>query len=275
MKLARILPVLVLSISGAACASAPMAAPPLQLEALPLAAIDGLQAPSAALPTNHFVGDLTRRIDEKNLKKVLDAPVYIEAHARVGIIGVVGKYEVDGGLPLVGVPDVIGRQLDDASVFDVVTEVSSDWPIDRGLSGLRELAARYRSEYLLLYRHRFVSDWHTNAWGAAYMTLLGSLFVPSRTLKASGVVEATLFDVRSGTILFTVFERVYGESEENVWQNDRKLARLERSLLNSASTTIAERVVDKVRELDSARLRYEQAPTERPIARTGPIEDAS
>ncbi len=34
---------------------------------------------------------------------------------------------------------------------------------------LRELAARYRSEYLLLYRHRFVDRSYTNAWGWLYL----------------------------------------------------------------------------------------------------------
>ncbi len=261
---------MLLALLGFGCAAArPVAAP--RLEALPIHGADGAvmgAQPMAARPQslalNHFEGDHTRRIDEKDLKKVLDAPVYIEADARVGVVSVVGKYELDAGLPLVGVPDVIPRQLDDAQIFDCVTQISTDWPIDRGLRGLRELAARYRSEYLLLYRHRFVDDWHTNSWGAMYMTILGSFFAPSRTLKSSGVVEATLFDVRSGTILFTVFERVYGESNENIWQNARKQAQLKRGLLHKASSTLAERVVDQVRVLETARSRYQQAP----IART-------
>ena len=35
-------------------------------------------------------------------------------------------------------------------IFEVATEMSTDWPADGGISGLRELAARYRAEYLLL-----------------------------------------------------------------------------------------------------------------------------
>lgn len=218
-----------------------------KLEPLPIAHAE--VAPAKPLVENHFAGDQTRRITEAHLREVLAAPVFIEKSARVGVVPVTGPYAPDDDLPLVGVPGVLSDKLDDTKAFDVVTEVSTDWPTDRGLPGLRELAARYRAEYLLLYRHRFVDDRHTNGWGFAYATLIGALFVPSRTLEAAGVLEATLFDVKSGTIMFTVFERVRGERTSNVWQTDRKIGDLKQQLLAQAAARLGDKVTDKVYEL--------------------------
>ena len=43
----------------------------------------------------------------------------------------------------------------------------------------------------------------------------------------AGVLEATLFDVRSGTILFTLYERVHARSDETPCDDDRKLRAME------------------------------------------------
>lgn len=52
----------------------------------------------------------------------------------------------------------------------VVSEVTTDWPTDGSIAGLRKLAARYRGEYLLLYRHRFVDRSWTNGWALSWLT---------------------------------------------------------------------------------------------------------
>src|SRR5205823_13280351 len=123
------------------------------------------------------------------------------------------------------------------------SEVSTDFPIDRGTIGLRELAARYRTEYLLFYRHRFTEQSYANAAAWGYATLIGALFIPGNQLEAKGVLEATLFDVKTGTILFTVYERVAGDRSTNVWRNEDKMADLKKKLLEEAQAKLADQVV--------------------------------
>jgi len=204
------------------------------------------------LERDHFRRDRSGSIAEEALHRVLAAPVFIEADARLGVVPVATCYKPDPDLPLAVVPQQLSQAMEDSGIFTVTTDVSTDWPADSGISGLRELAARYRSRYLLLYRHRFVDRSYTNAWAWLYVTVLGALFVPSQTLETEGVLEATLFDVKTGTLLFTVFERVHHKSDENIWQNDRKRRRMKTRLLTEAAGELAERVVGKSRLLASA-----------------------
>jgi hypothetical protein len=115
--------------------------------------------------------------------------------------------------------------------------------------------------------HRFLDQGYLNAWAWLYPTLLGAIVAPSRTLETAGVLEATLFDVRSGTILFTVYERVRASSDERPWDEDRKLRAMKLRLLEQAAGKLAERVVSKVRHLAA----LQPAQEEKPLApRSGP-----
>ncbi len=219
-------------------------------------------APAAALARSHFQRDRSGSISEEDLQRVLAAPVYLEADARVGVVQVRERYQTDQELPLSGVPAQLTTALQDAGLFDVATEVSAEWPADSGIGGLRELAARYRAEYLLLYRHRFVDEAYLNAWGWAYLSVVGVFFVPAETVQAAGVMEATLFDVRTGTILYTVFERVRGDVDANVWNTDRKRSALKEGLLHKASERLCEKVVSKARVLAAARPAPASAPSQ-------------
>ncbi|MCA9513774.1 MAG: hypothetical protein KC635_02420, partial [Myxococcales bacterium] len=75
----------------------------------------------------------------------------------------------------------------------------------------------------------------------------------------------TLFDVRTGTLLFTVFERVHHASEENLWQNDRKRRAMKEQLLAEAAKKLADDVLTKTQDLVAARPRP-TAPVARPAA---------
>lgn len=249
----RLIPhVLLLSLClslGVGCAAAPRA--PLEPSfAQPIA-----QAPPQAAPLqdNHFRSDRTGNLTESQLKEILDAPIFLEEETRLGIVLVATAYEVDRDLSLTHVPHELGQSLERTGFFEITTEVSTDWPKDHSVAGLRELAARYRAKYLLLYRHRFVErDW-TNGWGWAYLTGVGALFVPANTVETAGVMEATLFDVRTGTILFTVYERVHKLSDMNVWNNEEKRREIKTKLLTKASDQLSEKVTHKVRRLVAAR----------------------
>ena len=104
-----------------------------------------------------------------------------------------------------------------------------------------------------MYRHRFVDRSWTNAWALSWLTFVGGFITPQRTIEVAGVVEATLFDVKTGTLLFTSFERAYDRDDENIWQNDRKRRDVKTHLLREATKGLADKVLDQVRRLVAAR----------------------
>ena len=210
-------------------------------------------SPPPVLTQNHFIQDRTGSLSEAALRQILEAPVFLESRARVGVVPVRTAYAPEHELPLAGVPAVLTDALDRSGHFELVCEVSTDFPADRGISGLRELAARYRADYLLLYRHRFVEDRWANAGAVTWATGIGALVVKGRTLAAAGVLEATLFDVKTGTLLFTVHERIEGEERVVAGGTQRKAAGLRRRLLEGASERLADGVMARVQRLVAAR----------------------
>lgn len=228
-------------------AQAEMMAP--TMDALPMA--QAVPRPPAPLNDNHFRTDRLSNISEAQLKEILEAPVLLEDATRVGIVPVATAYEVDGGIPVDSAPHFLSAAMERTGFFDVTTEIATDWPADGSVAGLRELAARYRVKYLLLYRHRFVDDTRTNGWAWTWPTVIGLLAAPSQTLAAAGVMEASLFDVRTGTILFTVFHRVAGNTDENVWGNDRKLDDPKQDLVVEGTQALADLMVHKLRRLSA------------------------
>jgi len=116
------------------------------------------------LTENHFRRDVLGDLDEAQLREILAVPVFLDAAARISIVPVETSYAPDRDVPVVGVPGALAQQLSDSGQFEVVSEVTTDWPTGGSIAGLREFAARYRAEYLLLYRDRFVDRSWTNAW---------------------------------------------------------------------------------------------------------------
>jgi len=189
---------LLLLLPAGACASGGGVRKPV-LQPLAL----GKPALAPPLDRDLFRKDHAGSIGEADLQLVLDAPVVLEDGARVGVVPVRSGYGPDSQLPLDVAPAALAEAMEATGYFDGVTEVSTDWPNHGDLPGLRELAARYRSEYLLLYRHRYEEDSYANPWAWCFLTVLGGFVAPVTTLESAGVLEASLFDVRTGTILFT------------------------------------------------------------------------
>ncbi|HEY6909166.1 MAG TPA: hypothetical protein VI356_07340 [Myxococcales bacterium] len=213
-------------------------------------ALPAMTAPApAALSEDHFRSDRIGTLGEEALRAILESPVRLDESQRIGVLSVAGSYKPERCVPVAGVPAELARALEGTGFFQAASEVTTDWPADGDIPGLRELAARYRSGYLLLYRQRFVDDDYANAWAFLYPTIVGAIVAPSRTLETAGVLEATLFDVRSGTILFTVYERVRGRSDETPFDDERKLRAMKARLLEQASGKLADQVVSKVRRL--------------------------
>ncbi|MBK7860096.1 MAG: hypothetical protein IPJ65_16075 [Archangiaceae bacterium] len=248
----RLLPVALLL---AACASMPRSA---ELAPMVFTSADAQKVSTPPqLVDDHFSRDQTGALSEEHLKEILAAPVFLEAGARLGVVPVAVAYAPDEAVPTVAAPAELVGALEQSGLFEMASEISTEWPIDRGLPGLRELAARYRSEYLLLYRHRFVETTNHNGWAAGYATLIGALFFPGEQLETDGVLEATLYDVKSGTILFTVNERTHQSESAAPTTATRRGHELQAKMLREAAPKLADRVVQKCRRLAASRTTLE------------------
>jgi hypothetical protein len=250
----RLLTAAILASLSAACAHRSAAMP----EMAPLV-FEGAVAAPPVLVDNHFSRD-KGAIGEAELRAILSSPVFLEEGARLGVVPVASRYELDGEVPQESTPAEVSDTLEQSGLFELTTEVSTDWPTDRGVSGLRELAGRYRTEYLLLYRQRFNEETHSNGWAALYPTVIGAFVAPGETVEQAGVLEATLFDVKTGTILFTVHERIRGDVSTTPPLANRRGAELRKKLLAEAAPKLAHQVVAKCRRLAAARPPAEGAP---------------
>jgi hypothetical protein len=88
------------------------------------------------------------------------------------------------------------------------------------------------------------------------------------------VMEATLFDVKTGTILYTVFERVHAREEFNVWHNEQKLRALQTKLMQETADALAKAVVSKTRFLVASRPRPEVVEPPASARPAQPVETA-
>lgn len=238
---------LVVLVVSSGCAAVRAEMPTMQA----LAFEPGPAAP-AVLTENHFSRD-RNAVGETELKSILASPVFLEEHARIGVVPVAVRYEVDEAVPVEAAPSALVDVLESSGLVELATEISSEWPVDRGVAGLRELAARYRTEYLLLYRHRFIDATRPNPAAASYLTLIAALFVPGTTVESAGVLEATLFDVKTGTILFTVNERVRSEIASTPLGVDRAADDQHRKLVADGVKRLSDQVLLRMRRLVASR----------------------
>ncbi len=243
----RLFPAACLAVLATGCAAHHAAMP----ELAPLVFEGAAQGP--VLQENHFARDKVAGLGEAELKEILAAPVFLEEGARLGVVPVATRYELDGQVPQEATPAEVSDTLESSGLFELTTEVSTDWPTDRGVAGLRELAGRYRVEYLLLYRQRFAEEERANGWAAFYPTIIGLFAAPGQDVEEAGVLEATLFDVKTGTILFTVHERTRGMVTTTLPFTGRRGDELRKKLLAEAAPKLALQVVAKCRRLAAAR----------------------
>lgn len=243
---------LLLVVSAVACTTGCAAHRSAQMPAMEALRFEA-SAPPAVLTENHFTKDQSGALGERELREILEAPIFLEEKGRLGVVPVASRYELDGEVPVESTPAEVSDTLEQSGLFDLTTEVSTDWPVDRGVTGLRELAGRYRTEYLLLYRQRFNQETWTNAWGVLYPTIIGIFAAPAQRIEEAGVLEATLFDVKTGTILFTVHERVRGDTFTTLPLVERRALELKKKLIAEAAPKLALQVVAKCRRLAASR----------------------
>lgn len=228
-----------LLLTGCAAARPHVELQPLALTAPPLEA-------------DHFSRD-AMGVSEEALREILGAPVFLEAGARIGVLPVGFGYATDTSVPVDGVPGSLADALEGSGLFELASEMSAEWPTTSGAAGLRELAARYRTEYVLLYRHRFADATHANGFAAGFVTLLGALVLPGTSIESEGVLEATLFDVKTGTILFTIHTRARREGMSVPPAVTGRVAEMHREMLAEGAAKLADAVLARCQRLVASR----------------------
>ena len=197
---------------------------------------------SPPLDRSLFPRDPAGALDEDSLQKILDAPIAIDLPGRVGVLPIATDVDGRGPSPTYRVPTgavAFTHALATGGPFTMVTEMLAIPSGSLGMEALRTIAARYRLRYLLLYREELGRRSRNNGWAAGYATILGAFVLPGQTLSAFGFIEATLLDVKTGTLMFTVRKLGSVEKSSNVWHNDNKLDEMEAGLVSGLAPGLA------------------------------------
>lgn len=229
-------------------ASAPMAAP----------AQATMAAPAAPPPLDRsvFARDPSGQLSEEALQKILASPIELDLPSRVGVLPIITATDWRGPSPDYervppGVAPLV-RQLRKDPAFSLVTEMMPIPSGALGMEALREVSARYRLRYVILYREVLAKKAHHGAWAWAYATGVGALMAPGREHEVYGYIEATMFDVKTGLLMFTTRRAVFGSEQTNEWHSADKLARLASMTASKAAPELATDVLADVRRFASA-----------------------
>jgi hypothetical protein len=202
-------------------ASAPMATAP---SAAPMA-----QPAPPPLDRSVFARDPSGQLSEEALQKILASPIELELPARVGILPVLTARDWRGPNPdhavPAGVAPFVSRLRKDPA-FSLVTQTMVIPSGALGMEALREIAARYRLRYVLLYREVVAKERRLGAWAWGYVSLVGALFLPGQKQEVYGYIEASMFDVKTGLLMFTTRRAIFAEQRTNQWNKQLKLNKL-------------------------------------------------
>lgn len=225
-------------VSGCGAGKASYSSAPAAPSAAPAAG-----AAPAPIDRSLFARDPEGQLSEEKLQEILERPLELDLPARVGVMPIVSAEDWRGPGPSYDmVPaglQVFADKLPSSEAFTLVTEMIPIPSGALGMEALREAAARYKLRYLVLYREHVSRRQRANAWAVGYATVVGALFLPGSTLEVDGYVEASLFDVKTGLLMFTVRRRVTARQTSNVWHKDHKLGRLQRKLATRAGQELA------------------------------------
>ncbi|MBA3502677.1 MAG: hypothetical protein M4D80_30305 [Myxococcota bacterium] len=196
------------------------------------AAVQPEPAQAAAPPPldrSLFARDLGGQLSEDALQKILAAPIELELPARVGVLPVLTARDWRGPNPDYHVPAGVGsfvNKLRKDPAFSLVTQTMVIPSGALGMEALREIAARYRLRYVLLYREVLAKNRRLGAWAWGYVTGVGALFLPGQRQEVYGYIEASMFDVKTGLLMFTTRRSIYATQKTNQWNKQEKLDKL-------------------------------------------------
>jgi len=239
MRVANILPLLLVVLSACGAPKMRMAS-----SAMPSAA-PSMAAPAAPPPLDRsvFARDPNGQLSEEMLQKILAAPIELDLPSRVGVLPIITATDWRGPSPdfervPAGVSPLVARLRRDAA-FSLVTEMMPIPSGALGMEALRESAGRYRLRYIVLYREVLAKKNHLNAWAWGYMTAVGALFLPGNQNEVYGYIEATMFDVKTGLLMFTTRRSVYASASSNEWRDADKLSQLASNTVSKYSPDLA------------------------------------
>ena len=231
-----------------------------KMASAPMARMAEPMAPTAAPPPldrSVFSKDPRGQLTEDALQKILASPIELDLPSRVGILPIITATDWRGPSPdwdrvPPGVSPLVKRLRADAA-FSLVTEMMPIPSGSLGMEALREAAARYRLRYVILYREVIAKKYHRNHWAWGYATAVGALFLPGKQHEVYGYIEATMFDVKTGLLMFTTRRAITASKRENEWRTTDKLAQLASNAVSKFAPDLAvDFLVDVRRFADAA-----------------------
>jgi len=193
-----------------------------------------------------FARDPNGQLSEDAIQRILLAPLELDLPARVGVLPIVDAEDWRGPSPSHSMaPEAVAPLIAGLRGTEPFTLVTEMMPIPSGALGmeaLREMAARYQLRYVLLYREKVATRERVNPWVIGYATVVGAFFLPGDTLSVNGYVEASLFDVKTGILVFTVRRRVSGKRKTNMWHTPDKLEHMQSKAATHAAPALAKDV---------------------------------
>jgi len=203
----------------------------LKLASAPMAAGDTRSMPQAPPPLERSLFDKNPQgaLTEEALQKILAAPIELELPARVGVLPIQTATDWRGPGPDSKVPAGVAplvKTLRADPAFSLVTQTMVIPSGALGMEALREIAARYRLRYLLLYREVLAKGSRLNPWAWGYATLVGALFLPGKRQEVYGYTEVSMFDVKTGLLMFTTRRSITASQTTNQWHQQEKVDQL-------------------------------------------------
>jgi hypothetical protein len=239
------------TLGAAGCGGAPRMAS----AAMPSAAAASMPSP-APLDRSVFSRDPGGQLSEDALQKILASPIELDLPSRVGVLPIITAADWRGPGPdfdhvPAGLSPLVTRLRKDAA-FSLVTQMMPIPSGSLGMEALREAAARYRLRYVLLYREVIERKHRVNAWAWGYATVIGAAFLPGQQQEVYGYIEVTMFDVKTGLLMFTTRRAVMAQQRANEWHTDDKLAQLASDTVARFAPDLAGDVLADVRRFAAA-----------------------
>ena len=205
-----------------------------RMASAPMASNAAVNVPAAPLERSLFARDPGGQLTEDNLQTILAAPIELDLPARVGVLPIMTAEDWHGPNPdYKQVPAgtaALVKTLRGTEPFTLVTDVMPIPSGALGMEALREIAVRYRLRYVILYREVMLDERRLNGWAWGYATLVGALFLPGKDLEVRGFLEASMFDVKTGTLMVTTRRAISSSRRSNEFHNDHKVASMRREL---------------------------------------------
>ena len=231
----------------------------MKMASAPMAAsAPSMAAPAAPPPLDRsvFARDPSGQLSEDALQKILASPIELDLPSRVGVLPILTATDWRGPSPDYehvppGVAPLVMRLRKDPA-FSLVTEMMPIPSGALGMEALREVSARYRLRYVILYREVLAKKHYQNKWTWGYATLFGAFFLPGKQHEVYGYIEATMFDVKTGLLMFTTRRAIMATKRSNEWRTQDKLDQLASNAVSKFAPDLGQDFLVDVRRFANA-----------------------